>query len=73
MIDEIEKDAETRMNKTVESKREDMVRIRTGRASTALLDHLNVSYYGTPTPISQVASISVADARTISIQPWKKT
>ncbi|NKB61146.1 MAG: ribosome recycling factor [Gammaproteobacteria bacterium] len=72
MIDEVEKDAETRMKKTVESTRDDMVRIRTGRASTALLDHLTVDYYGSPTPINQVASVSVADARTISIQPWEK-
>jgi len=60
------------MKKTVESTREDMVRIRTGRASTALLDHLTVDYYGSPTPINQVASVSVSDARTLSIQPWEK-
>ncbi|NKB76008.1 MAG: ribosome recycling factor [Gammaproteobacteria bacterium] len=72
MIDEIEKDAETRMKKTVGSTRDDLVRIRTGRASTALLDHLSVDYYGSPVPISQVASVSVSDARTISIQPWEK-
>ena len=71
MIDEIEKDAETRMKKTVESTRDDMVRIRTGRASTALLDHLTVDYYGSPTPINQVASVSVSDARTIAVQPWE--
>ena len=71
MIDEIEKDAEIRMKKTVESTRDDMVRIRTGRASTALLDHLTVDYYGSPTPINQVASVSVSDARTIAVQPWE--
>ncbi len=72
MIDEIEKDAQVRMKKTVDSTREDMARIRTGRASTALLDHLTVDYYGSPTPINQVASVSVSDARTLTVQPWEK-
>ena len=72
MIDEIQQDAESRMKKTVDSTRDDMARIRTGRASTALLDHLTVDYYGSTTPISQVASISVADARTLTVQPWEK-
>ena len=72
MIDEIKQDAETRMKKTLASTRNDMARIRTGRASTALLDHLSVQYYGTATPIHQVASVSVADARTLSVQPWEK-
>ena len=73
MIDEIEKDAEVRMKKTVESTRNDMARILTGRASTALLDHLSVDYYGSQTPINQVATVSVSDARTLTIQPWEKT
>ena len=73
MIDEIQEDAETRMKKTVESTRDEMVRIRTGRASPALLDHLTVDYYGSPTPINQVASVSVSDARTLAIQPWEKS
>ncbi len=72
MIDEIEKDAQVRMKKTVDSTRDDMARIRTGRASTALLDHLTVDYYGSPTPINQVASVSVSDARTLTVQPWEK-
>ncbi|MCY3769781.1 MAG: ribosome recycling factor [Gammaproteobacteria bacterium] len=72
MIDEIKQDAEIRMKKTLASTRNDMARIRTGRASTALLDHLTVEYYGTATPIHQVASVSVADARTLSVQPWEK-
>ncbi len=72
MIDDIQQDAETRMKKTVESTRDEMNRIRTGRASTALLDHLTVDYYGTKTPINQVATVAVADARTLSIQPWEK-
>jgi len=61
------------MKKSVESVREEMAKIRTGRASTALLDHLNVEYYGNPTPLSQVATISVADARTLSVTPWDKS
>ncbi len=73
MIDEIQKDAEARMLKTVESTRDAMSRIRTGRASPALLEHLTVSYYGTATPISQVATIAVADARTLTVQPWEKS
>ncbi|MBX2867481.1 MAG: ribosome recycling factor [Acidiferrobacterales bacterium] len=73
MIDEIQKDAEARMLKSVESTRDAMSRIRTGRASPALLEHLTVSYYGTATPISQVATIAVADARTLTVQPWEKS
>ena len=73
MIDEIQKDAEARMLKTVESTRDAMSRIRTGRASPALLEHLTVSYYGTATPMSQVATIAVADARTLTVQPWEKS
>ena len=73
MIDDIRQDADGRMKKTVESTRDDMKRIRTGRASTALLDHLTVDYYGAQTPLSQVATVAVADARTLTIQPWEKT
>lgn len=73
MIDDILKDAEQRMQKSIESMRGDMAKIRTGRASPALIDHLTVDYYGTATPISQVANISVQDARTLAVQPWEKT
>ncbi len=73
MIDDIREDAETRMKKSVESTRNDMARIRTGRASTALLDHLTVDYYGVSTPVNQVATVSVSDARTLMIQPWEKS
>jgi ribosome recycling factor len=72
MIDEIEKDAESRMRKTIESTRDEMARIRTGRATTALLDHLTVDYYGSSTPVNQVATVAVADARTLTVQPWEK-
>lgn len=66
------KDAKDRMNKSIESVREEMAKLRTGRANTALLDHLTVEYYGNPTPLNQVASISVLDARTLSVNPWEK-
>ncbi|WP_424947772.1 ribosome recycling factor [Candidatus Spongiihabitans sp.] len=72
MLNEIKKDAEQRMHKTVDSTRDDMARIRTGRATTALLDHLSVDYYGTATPINQIATVAVADARTLSVRPWEK-
>lgn len=66
------KDARVRMKKSVESVREELAKLRTGRANTALLDHLTVEYYGNPTPLNQVASISVLDARTLSVNPWEK-
>ena len=72
MIDEILKDAEQRMLKSIESMRGEMAKIRTGRASPTLINHLSVDYYGTATPISQVANISVQDARTLAVQPWEK-
>ncbi len=72
MIDDILKDAEQRMKKSIESMRTDMAKIRTGRASPALIDHLMVDYYGSPTPINQVANITVQDARTLGVQPWEK-
>ena len=70
---EIIKDAETRMTKSVAAIREEMAKIRTGRASTALLDHLRVEYYGNPTPLNQVATVGVSDARTLSVTPWEKS
>ena len=72
MINEIKRDAKTRMSKSVESLRHDLTRLRTGRASTALVEHLKVNYYGTDVPLSQVANVSVADARSIQISPWEK-
>lgn len=72
MIDEIQKDAEQRMRKSVDATRDALTRIRTGRATPALLEHLTVSYYGTETPISQVATIAASDARTLTVQPWEK-
>jgi len=69
---EIKKDAEMRMKKSVESLKVDLQKLRTGRASAALLDHLRVDYYGSPVPISQVAAVSVTDSRTITVTPWEK-
>jgi len=72
MIEDIYKDARTRMKKTVETVRHELARLRTGRASTALLEHIRVDYYGTASPLDQVATVSVADARTIAVNPWEK-
>lgn len=65
------KDIETRMNAALDTLSREFASVRTGRASTALLDPIRVDYYGTPTPISQMASVAVPDARTITIQPWE--
>jgi ribosome recycling factor len=65
-------DSKQRMGKTLQGLDKEFRRLRTGRASAALLEGVKVDYYGTPTPIEQLASISVSDARTISIQPWDK-
>ena len=73
MIADIKKDAESRMNKSVEALRHELQRLRTGRASTALIEHLRVSYYGNDVPLTQVANVSVSDARSLTIQPWEKT
>jgi len=69
---DIKKDAQTRMHKSVEALRHDLSKIRTGRASTSLVDHLKVNYYGSDMPLSQVASIAVTDARSLTITPWEK-
>ena len=72
MLNEIKKDAQTRMAKSVEAFRHDLIKIRTGRATTALVDHLKVNYYGSDMPLSQVATVAVADARSLTITPWEK-
>ena len=72
MLNDIQKDAQTRMAKSVEAFRHDLTKVRTGRASTALVDHLKVNYYGSEMPLTQVASIAVSDARTLTITPWEK-
>ena len=72
MLNDIKKDAQTRMAKSVEAFRHDLIKIRTGRASTALVDHLKVNYYGSEMPLSQVASVAISDARSLVITPWEK-
>ena len=67
------KDIETRMTGTIEPLGRELASVRTGRASAALLDTIRVDYYGTPTAVNQMASISVPDARTLVIQPWEQT
>ena len=64
--------AEQKMQKSVEALKVDLGKVRTGRAHTGLLDHIQVDYYGTPTPINQVANVTLADARTITVQPWER-
>ncbi len=72
MIDEIIKDADTRMNKSIEALKLDLAKIRTGRAHPSLLDHVTVEYYGSQVPLSQVANINVQDSRTLTLTPWEK-
>lgn len=73
MINEIKQDSEKRMQKTIEALRFDMTKVRTGRANAGLLDHVQVDYYGTITPLSQVASVTTSDSRTIMVTPWEKS
>lgn len=72
MINDIKKDAEARMKKAIEVLGNHFNKIRTGRAHPSLLDGINVDYYGTPTPLSQVANINIEDARTLSVSPWER-
>ncbi|MGH8032103.1 MAG: ribosome recycling factor [Luteimonas sp.] len=72
MITDIKKDAQDRMQKSVETLRYALTKVRTGRASTALVDHLKVNYYGSDMPLAQVASIAVTDSRSLTITPWEK-
>lgn len=68
----IKASAEQKMQKSIEALKTDLAKIRTGRAHTGLLDHITVDYYGNPTPINQVANVTLIDARTIGVQPWEK-
>lgn len=72
MINEIKTDADTRMNKTLDSLKHDLAKIRTGRAHPSLLDSVTVDYYGSQVPLSQVANISISDSRTLSLTPWER-
>lgn len=72
MITELKKTSEHKMQRTLESLGADLMKIRTGRAHTGLLDHIMVDYYGSMVPINQVANITLLDSRTIGVQPWEK-
>jgi ribosome recycling factor len=72
MIADIKKTAEQKMGKTVETLKTDLTKVRTGRAHTGLLDHIHVDYYGARMPLNQVANLALADARTVTVQPWEK-
>ena len=72
MLNEIKKDAQARMAKSVEALRHNLVKVRTGRANAGLVDSIKVNYYGSDMPLSQVASVAVGDARSITITPWEK-
>jgi ribosome recycling factor len=73
MLDDIKKDAATRMGKCVENFQADLKKLRTGRAHPSLIENMKVDYYGTDTPLKQVANISVEDARTLVVSPWEKS
>jgi ribosome recycling factor len=72
MIADAKKNAEQKMRKTVDALKADFAKVRTGRAHAGILDHVMVDYYGTPTPIPQVANVTLLDARTIGVSPWDK-
>ncbi len=71
-VADVRKSAEQRMHKSIEALKADLGKVRTGRAHTGLLDHIVVDYYGTPTPIPQIGSVSLLDARTLAVTPWEK-
>ncbi|MEZ4600472.1 MAG: ribosome recycling factor [Syntrophotaleaceae bacterium] len=72
MYADVIKSARSAMEKAIEAQKKDLARVRTGRASTNLLDEIRVNYYGTPTPLNQVGTLAVPEARLITIQPWEK-
>jgi ribosome recycling factor len=69
---DVKKNAEQKMQKSIETLKADLAKVRTGRAHTGILDHIHVDYYGTPTQLTQVANVTLIDARTIGVQPWEK-
>ena len=73
MIDEIKTDAESRMAKSIDSLKDEMAKVRTGRAHPSLLDHISVESYGSQVPLSQVANVGIEDSRTLTITPWERT
>ncbi len=72
MVKDVLAEAKTSMEKAIKALRRDMARVRTGRASVSMLDDIKINYYGTPTPLSQMANLSVPEPRLITIQPWEK-
>jgi ribosome recycling factor len=72
MIADVKKTAEQKMKKSLEALRNDLAKVRTGRAHTGILDHVMVDYFGTPTPVPQVGNVTLLDARTIAVSPWDK-
>lgn len=73
MIEDIKKDASERMDKSIAALKQELTKLRTGRAHTSLLDHITVDYYGTQTPLNQVSNINVEDSRTLVVSPWEKS
>jgi ribosome recycling factor len=72
MISDVKQTAEQKMHRSIETLKADLGKVRTGRAHTGLLDHIHVDYYGTSTPLPQVANVTLADPRTIGVTPWEK-
>ena len=72
MISELRKSTEDRMRKSLDALKSDLQKVRTGRAHTGLLDHIQIDYYGSTVPLSQVANVTLIDSRTIGVQPWEK-
>ncbi len=72
MIPEVKQTAEQKMSKSLETLKTDLGKVRTGRAHAGILDHIHVDYYGSSMPLNQVANVTLADARTITVQPWEK-
>lgn len=73
MINDVKNGAETRMKKSLEALKNELSKLRTGRAHTGLMEHITVEYYGSPVPLSQVAQVAVEDARTLTVTPWDRT
>ena len=72
MIEDINKDAKERMTKSLDSLKQELAKLRTGRAHPSLLEHIHVDYYGSEVPLNQVASVSISDPRTLAVQPWEQ-
>jgi len=71
-VADVKKNADQKMHKSIDTLKADLAKVRTGRAHTGILDHVMVDYYGSPTALTQVANVTLIDARTIGVQPWEK-